>query len=64
MLADPDRPNNLWEPLTGDHGAHGRFSSRSADYSVQTWVNERLPFVLTAVGAAALLMGVRKWRAA
>jgi NAD(P)-dependent dehydrogenase (short-subunit alcohol dehydrogenase family) len=64
VLADPDRPNNLWEPLPGDHGAHGRFSSRSSDYSVQTWANERLPFVLTAVGAAALLMGVRKWREA
>ena len=22
---DPDRPDNLWEPVPGDHGAHGRF---------------------------------------
>ena len=22
---DPNRPNNLWEPVSGDHGAHGRF---------------------------------------
>lgn len=27
--ADPDRPDNLWEPLPGDHGAHGRFGSRA-----------------------------------
>ena len=23
--ADPKRPNNLYEPLPGDHGAHGDF---------------------------------------
>jgi NAD(P)-dependent dehydrogenase (short-subunit alcohol dehydrogenase family) len=63
-LADPERPNNLWQPLPGDHGAHGRFASRSTDFSVQTWVNERLPLVLTAVGAAALLLGARRWRTA
>ena len=22
---DPNRPDNLWEPLKGDHGAHGTF---------------------------------------
>jgi len=25
----PDRPNNLWEPLPGDHGAHGSFDQRA-----------------------------------
>src|SRR5438046_232684 len=29
----PDRPDNLWGPLPGDHGAHGRFASRSAKSS-------------------------------
>ena len=29
--ADPHRPNNLWNPLPGDHGAHGRFAARSYD---------------------------------
>src|SRR5205823_7736774 len=27
--ADPNRPDNLWQPLPGDHGAHGRFADRS-----------------------------------
>ncbi|MFZ0804726.1 MAG: SDR family oxidoreductase [Candidatus Sulfotelmatobacter sp.] len=26
---DPNRPNNLWEPLPGDHGAHGSFDERA-----------------------------------
>jgi NAD(P)-dependent dehydrogenase (short-subunit alcohol dehydrogenase family) len=26
-----DRPNNLWEPVPGDHGAHGRFDDRAGD---------------------------------
>jgi short-subunit dehydrogenase len=26
---DRDRPDNLWEPVGGDHGAHGRFDDRA-----------------------------------
>lgn len=26
---EPDRPNNLWEPVPGDHGAHGTFGDRA-----------------------------------
>ena len=51
--ANPDQPNNLWHPLAGDHGAHGRFASRSSDRSPQTWINERLPAI--AIGLAGLL---------
>ncbi len=32
---DPDRPYNLWEPVAGDHGAHGVFDARSRSHSVQ-----------------------------
>jgi NAD(P)-dependent dehydrogenase (short-subunit alcohol dehydrogenase family) len=35
---DPRRPDNLWQPLPGDHGARGRFSDRSADHSLQWWL--------------------------
>src|SRR5437763_1331126 len=34
--ADPERPNNLWKPLPGDHGAHGRFGDRTIAESPQT----------------------------
>ena len=36
---DQDRPNNLWTPLPGDRGAHGRFDDRSKDFSPQLWMN-------------------------
>jgi NAD(P)-dependent dehydrogenase (short-subunit alcohol dehydrogenase family) len=29
----PNRPDNLWEPLPGDHGAHGTFESRAHERS-------------------------------
>src|SRR5919109_1879361 len=37
--ADPNQPNNLWEPVPGDHGAHGTFDSRSRDRSLQLWAD-------------------------
>jgi len=46
---DPDRPDNLLHPVPGDHGAHGRFDSRAAPYSLQVWLNLHRG----AVGAAA-----------
>jgi short-subunit dehydrogenase len=61
--ADPNRPDNLWTPLSGDHGAHGRFADRTIQRSPQTWINERLPaMAMVAAAGAALLWGARKWR--
>jgi hypothetical protein len=37
--ADPNRPNNLWEPVPGDHGAHGVFDDRASDRSLQLWAD-------------------------
>ena len=34
---DPDRPNNLYDPLPGDYGARGRFDYHAINYSVQAW---------------------------
>ncbi len=60
--ANPDRPNNLWEPLPGDHGAHGRFAPRSWNSSVQTWANEHAATLAGAVVAGtALMWGARRW---
>jgi NAD(P)-dependent dehydrogenase (short-subunit alcohol dehydrogenase family) len=36
---DPDRPDNLWEPLGGDHGAQGRFGDRASEHSPQLWTS-------------------------
>ncbi len=34
---DPNRGDNLWQPVAGDHGAHGTFGDRAADRSPQLW---------------------------
>ena len=34
----PDRKNNLWEPVPGDHGARGTFAAESWNRSPETWM--------------------------
>jgi len=52
---DPNRPHNLWEPLPGDHGAHGVFDERAQSYSVQRVMNEqRTPILIAGLLAAGL----------
>ena len=36
---DPNRKHNLWEPLPGDHGAHGHFEKEAKDFSAVTWAS-------------------------
>lgn len=36
---DPERQHNLWQPLPGDHGAHGTFDEKSRDFSAVTWAS-------------------------
>jgi NAD(P)-dependent dehydrogenase (short-subunit alcohol dehydrogenase family) len=51
--ADPNQPNNLWEPVPGDFAAHGRFDDRSRDTSVELWMAKRKPWLMLG-GALAL----------
>jgi len=37
---DPGRKDNLWQPIPGDHGAHGPFSRLSHKSSQQLWIAE------------------------
>lgn len=46
----PDRPNNLWEPIPGDHGAHGTFTNKAIKYSPQLWATTH-PGIVSAVAA-------------
>ncbi len=34
----PDRQDNLWTPVPGDHGAHGRFDAMATGWSAQLWL--------------------------
>jgi NAD(P)-dependent dehydrogenase (short-subunit alcohol dehydrogenase family) len=49
----PNRPNNLWEPLPGDHGAHGAFDNRAHKHSWELEARINLPWILAA-GAGVL----------
>ena len=58
---DPNRLNNLWEPLPGDHGAHGTFDDRARRHSLELWLETHPRW--TAAGALALaaaLVGLLK----
>lgn len=34
----PGRADNLWHPVPGDHGAHGRFDAQAHPWSAQLWL--------------------------
>jgi short-subunit dehydrogenase len=48
-----DRPDNLFEPVPGDFGAHGVFGRRAHDKAATTWLAEHKG--LTALAGAAAL---------
>jgi len=46
---DPNRPDNLWQPVPGDHGAHGAFDSRAQRCTPQLWASEHRALVALAL---------------
>ncbi len=58
--SDPDRPNNLHEPLPGDHGPHGDFDARASDFSVQLWADKNRDWL---AAAGLCLAGYLGWKA-
>ncbi len=48
----PDRPNNLWEPVPGNFGAHGVFDDRARSFSPELWADTHRSWI--ALGAAVL----------
>ena len=51
---DPHRPDNLWQPIPGDRGAHGIFDDRASASSLQLWANtNRLWFAVAGAATAA-----------
>jgi hypothetical protein len=51
--AEDDRRDNLFEPVPGDHGAHGRFDDDTLPHSAQFWA-ARHRRLLAVLGLAAL----------
>ena len=54
---DPNRPDNLWAPVAGDHGAHGVFDDKAKDRSVELELNKKRGWIAAGlVGLAAIAM--------
>lgn len=65
VIGEPDpgnRPDNLFEPIQGDRGAHGRFSSRSHDKSLELWTFEHRSWLTVAASAVLFLWMARRMR--
>jgi NAD(P)-dependent dehydrogenase (short-subunit alcohol dehydrogenase family) len=60
----PDRPDNLWSPVAGDHGAHGIFDNCAKSRSPQFWMTTHKRWLAagalaaTAVAALAVVPSV------
>lgn len=58
-----DRKDNLFEPVAGDHGAHGRFDAQSRSFSPQLWATmnrNALAAAGAALGVVTLLLTKRR----
>jgi short-subunit dehydrogenase len=61
--APSDRRDNLWEPVPGDHGAHGRFDDRAGPRTTHFWLVRHRRLVGAAAIAAAAAVGAAARRA-
>ncbi len=56
-----ERRDNLFEPVPGDHGAHGAFDDRARDRSLQLWAATHRKEILSAgAGAAAAAWAITR----
>lgn len=55
---EANRRNNLWQPVPGDHGAHGTFDDRAIRVSPQLWANKNRNWLLmSGAGLIAFAFG-------
>jgi NAD(P)-dependent dehydrogenase (short-subunit alcohol dehydrogenase family) len=66
---NPDRPHNLWAPLPGDHGSHGRFDAIAHDASAQLWLSRHRRLIAAALASLAIplahracVTAMRRWK--
>ena len=58
--ADPNRPFNLWEPVEGDHGAHGGFDHRAHPRSLRRWASMHRGWLALAGAAGAAMFATAR----
>ena len=51
---DPNRPDNLWDPVPGDPGAYGRFGNEAREFSPQLWASLHRGVVGAVLAGVAL----------
>jgi short-subunit dehydrogenase len=51
---DPSAPHNLWQPVPGDHGAHGAFDESARSFSPQLWAATHRAWLAAVAGVATL----------
>ena len=51
---DPERKNNLYEPIAGDHGAHGNFEAQSWDVSPEVWAATHKAITLGSIAVLGI----------
>ncbi|HET9528800.1 MAG TPA: SDR family oxidoreductase [Blastocatellia bacterium] len=54
---EPNRRHNLWEPVPGDHGAHGEFGDRASEKSLQAWATTHPNRIALAAGLVGVVCG-------
>ena len=58
---DPDRRDNLFEPVPGDQGAHGRFDARAKPRSAQLWASmHRVKLALAGLAAVTAALAAAR----
>lgn len=56
---DPQRPDNLFHPVAGDHGVHGAFDDRARDRSWEFWAESHVGWLAASVWLAISGMAVK-----
>jgi NAD(P)-dependent dehydrogenase (short-subunit alcohol dehydrogenase family) len=57
---DPDRPDNLFEPVEGDFGVHGRFDAEARARDAWFALTAHRDWLVTGLGAGLAALGLRR----
>jgi NAD(P)-dependent dehydrogenase (short-subunit alcohol dehydrogenase family) len=59
---DPNRPDNLFQPVSGAQAAHGPFDETSRDHSAQLWARMHRRLLGASAAASAVALALRSRR--
>lgn len=59
---NPNRPDNLYQPVAGDHGAHGSFDDRARKESWEFWAESHTGLLASVLGISIAGLLWKLWR--